>query len=225
MKSIATSVTAITLLAIGTTATAGHRHDRDGFDRWDRIHDFHSRRASRTGLQFRRGGLSFYIGLGNGYGLPVTRRWSRPFPAGRALTAWYTDSIPRVPAVPRIDPVPAPTPLPPAPVSPPAAVHPRHSFGEIVDCAVPLYDCVRIKDPHNIAPYARPVVVAVRDPRIPFDDCPDVVGCVYVEILVPQCALERVRVSSRGGEVELDFGRYEIDLTSCDGVVTIDYDD
>lgn len=100
-----------------------------------------------------------------------------------------------------------------------------HQLGEIVDCPVPLATCVKVEDPHNIAPGAVPVVVAVRDPNLPpwHAGCVDAV--VYVEVCAPPCPLHKLTISPCKTRMRLDFGQYEIDITSCKGHIVVDYDD
>ncbi|MEZ6129718.1 MAG: hypothetical protein R3C59_13630 [Planctomycetaceae bacterium] len=102
---------------------------------------------------------------------------------------------------------------------------PQHRIGEFVTCPVPLEPHVTIQDPHRVAPNAVPQVIAVRDPHLGAFGSP---GCVervvYVEILAPPCAPRRVRVSPCGTKIRLDYGRYEVDIVSCDHVIHIDYD-
>ncbi|MEZ6122814.1 MAG: hypothetical protein R3C49_06515 [Planctomycetaceae bacterium] len=112
-------------------------------------------------------------------------------------------------------------PVIPAPVSVPAV----HRIGEIVTCPVPLETCVVVKDACEMAPGAIPVAVAVRDPHLP---AVGTRGCVervvYVQVYVPQCPLKRCRVSPCGTKVRLDFGQYEVDLTTRNNLIEIDYD-
>ena len=101
--------------------------------------------------------------------------------------------------------------------------HLPHPIGSIVTCPVPIETCVRVKDLCEIAPGAVPVVVAVRSPHLgQFGSCVEQVA--YVEVLVPPCPLRRVRVSRCKTKVRLDYGRYEVDIVSCDGLIEIDYD-
>ena len=103
--------------------------------------------------------------------------------------------------------------------------HLPHQIGEIVTCNVPLEPHMIIKDACEVAPNAVPVIVAVRNPHL--GRCGSR-GCieslVYVEVLVPACPLQRVRVSPCSTKVRLDFGQYEVDITSRNGFVEIDYD-
>lgn len=81
-----------------------------------------------------------------------------------------------------------------------------------------LYSNVRVKDTKNIAPCAIPRIVQVADPCNP--------GClVNVEVCVPPCACECVKVSRCGTKVKLDYGKYEVEITSRRGQVVVDYDD
>ena len=115
--------------------------------------------------------------------------------------------------------------------------------------AVPLFGRVRIEDPENRHPCGLRQVVAVAAPRGPeppcglaklfHDDCRGCArgcaecrplcdagpGLVFVEICVPPCRPEEVKVTRGGHRVHLDFGDYEVTLTSRDGCVEVDYDD
>lgn len=126
----------------------------------------------------------------------------------------------------------APYPAAPAPVGslyvPGASVNPlaRFGYGDIVDCPVPLFARVRVRDRDNIHPRAVDIVVAVKDPNA----CSHACTCctnrtVFVPLCVPPCPLEKVKVSRDGTRMELDYGDYEIDITSRNGLVTVDYDD
>ena len=112
-------------------------------------------------------------------------------------------------------------------------------------CGLPLFGAVRIEDRRNIAPHGVRKVVAVSDPRLPGPprglarlfhrvrggDEPGCVECdagdalVFVEVCVPDCRPEEVKVTRRGRRVHLDYGEYEVTLTARDGYVHVDYDD
>lgn len=101
-----------------------------------------------------------------------------------------------------------------------------HHPGDFVPHHVPLYRRVKVKDRHNIAPFAVPRVVAVRDPAICRHDCRCCEPrCVFVTVYVPPYACERVRVKKHGREVKLDYGKYEVEIEVEDGCIEIDYDD
>ncbi|MDG2129474.1 MAG: hypothetical protein P8K08_15855 [Fuerstiella sp.] len=104
--------------------------------------------------------------------------------------------------------------------------HVPFHLGDVVTCPVPLETCVRIKDADKIAPDAVPVAVAVRDPhsgRFGSRGC--VEALVYVEVLVPTCSLQGLRVSPCRTKIRLDYGHHAVDIVSRNGVVRIDYDD
>ena len=117
-------------------------------------------------------------------------------------------------------------------------------LGTCDSVGVPLFTRVRVEDPDHIAPNSIRKVVAVMDPCGPLPSrnpikrlidrrraaadplcaaCPP--GLVFVEICVPPCACERVRVTRGGAHVKLDYGKYEVELTSREGYVKVDYDD
>ncbi|MCA9058454.1 MAG: hypothetical protein KDA85_08145, partial [Planctomycetaceae bacterium] len=98
--------------------------------------------------------------------------------------------------------------------------------GQIVDAPVPLAPFVRIEDPQNIAPNAIPIVVAVRTPGLcdhACDCCTESV--VFVQVMAPPCPVRKLKVSPCRTRVDLDFGTYEITITSTAGVITVDYSD
>lgn len=95
--------------------------------------------------------------------------------------------------------------------------------------AMVLYHGVKVKDRKNIHPCAVPKVVKIIDPCWKPQHCgccaPARPRCVYVKICVPPCACERVKVSRDGRKVKYDYGEYQVELESKDGVVEVDYDD
>ena len=101
-----------------------------------------------------------------------------------------------------------------------------HEIGEFVTCNVPLATHVRVRNPHEIAPGAQPVVVAIRDPHLAAWGSH---GCVeqlaYVQVFAPPCPLRRMTVSPCHTVVNLDYGDWEITLTSANGVIEVEYDD
>ena len=111
--------------------------------------------------------------------------------------------------------------LPPVQRYLPAQMLP-HQIGEIVDCRVPLATGVRIEDECNIAPDAVPVVVAIRDPNMRAHECHE--RLVYVQVFVPPCPLRGLTISPCTTRVGMDFGQYEVDIKSKDGIIVIDYD-
>jgi hypothetical protein len=131
---------------------------------------------------------------------------------------------PKPPRGARVDPSPIPEPVVPGTPAPPLEGVPlgKLSYGSIVSGPVALYPHVRVKDADDAAPGGASVIVAVRDPnagrRSP-------AGIVFVKICVPLCPLEKIKCNKWGTEIELDYDDYEIEIESCDGVVTIDYDD
>ena len=144
----------------------------------------------------------------------LSRRTSRPVTIGRPGVSFHVSYGNNV--------------LPAPPVPPPVYNHHvlPHQIGEFVTCPVPLERHVVIKDACEIAPNAIPVVIAVRDPhlgRFGSRDC--VERIVYVEILVPPCPLQRIRVSPCKTKIRLDYGKYEVDIVSRNGCIEIDYDD
>jgi len=124
---------------------------------------------------------------------------------------------PRPPRSARVQPPAEPVPPPP----PSAAVVERPlTYGSIVSDSVSLYPYVRVKDADDMCPDGVSVVIAVRDPNCRRGET----GFVFVKVCVPPCN-GRVRVNKWGTEVELDYGEYEVEIKSRNGLVTVDYDD
>jgi hypothetical protein len=99
-------------------------------------------------------------------------------------------------------------------------------YSSLDENGVALYPHVRVKDCRNIAPGAVPIIVSVKDPNT----CRKACRCcppqyVLVQVFVPPCPLRKRDVGDRGAKLELDYGKYEIDIKSRDGVITVDYDD
>ena len=91
-----------------------------------------------------------------------------------------------------------------------------------------LYPCVKYEDLHNVHPCAVPKIVAVRDTRKRCCDpcsCCCKPGCVYVKICVPPCGCPKISANRDHTKVEYDYGDYEIEIKSKNGVVYVDYDD
>jgi hypothetical protein len=130
--------------------------------------------------------------------------------------------LPPPPKPPRgaiLQPPPIPEPVVPGA---PAAPLEKLSYGSIVGGPVALYPRIRVKDADDMAPAGASAIVAVRDPSAPRRSP---AGFVFVKVCVPLCPLQRLKVNKWGTKVELDYGKYEIEIESCDGLVTIDYDD
>jgi hypothetical protein len=131
-------------------------------------------------------------------------------------------------APPVYNPVPQPLHvLPPVQSYPVGPAYPQiapspFELGQFVQCQVPLETCVRVEDECNIAPNAVPVVIAVRDPHMCVHETQE--RLVYVQICVPPCPLRDLRVSPCRTRISLDYGRYEVDIKSANGMIVIDYD-
>ncbi len=109
-----------------------------------------------------------------------------------------------------VTPVPDPSYVLPATPSPAPVV---------VGAPIALYSNVRYRAERNIAPCAVSKIVSVADPCNP--GC-----CVNVEICVPPCECECVKVSKCGTKVKYDYGKYEVEVTSRrTGVVVVNYND
>ncbi|MGQ0633527.1 MAG: hypothetical protein ACT4QC_02860 [Planctomycetaceae bacterium] len=153
---------------------------------------------------------------------------SRPmfklFPKNKFKLASYAD-----PGAPTLGaPALEPTPMPSTPSSP--ATNGAVPGAQPVPVGEPieLYHCVRYKDECNKAPCAVPMIVTVKDPCAACDPCNAcATKCVAVQICVPPCSECPPQVCCRrGGEyVCYDYGKYRVEVTSRNGVVTVDYDD
>lgn len=86
----------------------------------------------------------------------------------------------------------------------------------------PLYTNVRYKDLRNIHPCAVPKVVMVPDPCA--DPCCGA-ACVPVQICVPPCGCERVKVSKGGNKIKYDYGKYQVEIRVKRNHIEVDYDD
>lgn len=100
--------------------------------------------------------------------------------------------------------------------------------------AVSLFQCVRVKDPDHIHPCAVPTIVQIADPCPSCNNCCDPCNpcaqccaqpCVNVQICVPPCGCPKIKTRRNGHYVKYDYGKYRIEITSRNGVVTVDYDD
>lgn len=87
-----------------------------------------------------------------------------------------------------------------------------------------LFPCVEYDDLDNVHPCAIKKIVQVIDPCYDRDSC-----CpptyVSVMICVPPCGCEKVKISRGGRKVKYDYGKYEVEIKSKNGVVKVDYDD
>lgn len=136
--------------------------------------------------------------------------------------------------------------IPPPGPSSPSDVKPKSANGKslrpgdiVVGDDIPLYPRVRIKHAHDMAPNAVPTIVAVMHPQEgPWHPhhrhhhwrhhrerkaWPAAVPLVFVKIMAPPTAPHSVHIDDE--EVELRYGRHEVELDSEDGIVTIEYDD
>lgn len=230
----------------------GHAHGRDRFRQsaYRGGHDSHSHGRSRfddRGYDRRRfpaRNSSFHLSIGLNNSRLGVGRSSRAAVGPTGPLVVTPRPILEAPA-PIVLPVPHPgfrgprLPAPPVPVLPvprvngpalpgPAVLdpHTRFDYGELIECEVPLFTRVRVKDRDNIHPRSVDLVIAVKDPNTCERSC---TCCekrsVFVPICVPPCSPERIKVSRDGSRIELDYGDYEVDISSRRGLVTVDYDD
>jgi hypothetical protein len=105
------------------------------------------------------------------------------------------------------------------PVPDPSYVLPAPSAAPVVGAPIVMYSNVRYRAERNIAPCAVSKIVSVADPCNP--GC-----CVNVEICVPPCECECVKVSKCGTKVKYDYGKYAVDITSRrTGAIVVSYHD
>ena len=92
--------------------------------------------------------------------------------------------------------------------------------------AVELFTCVKYKDRDEMAPCAVHKIIQVNDPCACDDAC-NCCGpkCVYIQICVPQCACERIKVRKGGDRVRYDYGEYAVDVRVKKGYIEVDYQD
>ena len=83
---------------------------------------------------------------------------------------------------------------------------------------IELYACVKVEDRDNIHPCAVPMIIAIADPCNPC--C-----CRYIQICVPPCGCPQIKVKKHSREVEYDYGSYEVEIKSKNGILYVDYDD
>lgn len=114
---------------------------------------------------------------------------------------------------------------PPAPAAEEAGPQPNGAIPVQADPIV-LYPCVKYSDPDDIHPCAVRMLVAVKDPRETPPQCEcSTPACVYVEICVPPYECKKFEVKRKDhSKVEYDYGDYEVEITSKNGVVYVDYD-
>lgn len=144
----------------------------------------------------------------------------------------YQDNVPALPApIPEV-PYGAPyiPPAPVLPVQPPVYTNPvpavpyAPAFGDVVTCEVPLSKRVRVRDRHNIARNARPLVIAIKSPSACSHACTCCANKVsYVQVMAPPYE-PHITVSPCGRKVRMDFGKYEIDVVAYNDYIKVDYD-
>jgi hypothetical protein len=118
---------------------------------------------------------------------------------------------------------------PPVAIAPPPvaiAPAPVYELGQIVTCSVPLEPHVNVHNAHEIAPRAVPTIVAVRNPHLGRFGSPGCVeSLVYVQVFAPSCPPDRVSISPCHTKVKLTWGRYDVEVVSCNDHVDVEYDD
>ncbi|HEY0981812.1 hypothetical protein [Schlesneria sp. T3-172] len=85
-----------------------------------------------------------------------------------------------------------------------------------------IYQNVRYRAVRNIAPGAVPMIVQVPDPCNRDACCKT---CVNVQICVPPCDPQRVKVSRDGSRLRYDFGKYSVSVRSVGKHVVVHYED
>lgn len=124
---------------------------------------------------------------------------------------------------------PAPMPYPPGTfpgVPEPYSLQPVPE-GVVDYQTVELYHRVKYEDLDNVHPRAVKKIVAVKDPCAKEEVCGACAPpCVYVMICVPPMDRFEYDVKRKDhSKVEYDYGEYEIEISSDDGVVHVNYDD
>ncbi|MFO1003643.1 MAG: hypothetical protein U0936_25195 [Planctomycetaceae bacterium] len=185
--------------------------------------DMEQNRVNLRDESYGRSGRSYYSGRsGARISFSVS---SNPAPVyGQPIYFPSQDTAQPLPPVQELPPVQSYPVIPGNQVVPgyqTAPVFP-HQIGEIVDCHVPLATSVRVEDECKIAPNAVPVVVAVRDPKMCTHDVMERV--VFVQVFVPPCPPRSMEISPCHTRVKMDFGMYEVDIKSKDGLIVVDYD-
>jgi hypothetical protein len=101
-----------------------------------------------------------------------------------------------------------------------------HEGAPVAGQPVALFHCVKYSDRDNVHPCAVSMVVSVADPCQCHNPCSCCTpSCVNVQICVPPCGCPQVKTSRHGHKVTYDYGKYEVEIESKDGVVSVDYDD
>ncbi|HUG90574.1 MAG TPA: hypothetical protein VML55_07065 [Planctomycetaceae bacterium] len=100
------------------------------------------------------------------------------------------------------------------------------SAGSLPPSPIELFRHVKYDDTDEAHPCGVMRLVAVKDPR----SCRRACDCcvtrlVLVEVCVPPSGSPKVKVSRDGRKVELDYGKYEIEIESKKGYVEVEYDD
>ena len=90
---------------------------------------------------------------------------------------------------------------------------------------VPLFDCVKYRHEHEIHPCAVDMIVSVKDPCSDPCDASCAPKCVNVKVCAPPCGIPKICCSKDGSRVKYDYGKYEFEIVSRKGVVTVKYDD
>lgn len=140
--------------------------------------------------------------------------------------------------VPTPGPSPTPTPLfvpTPSPETAPPSLQPvPEPYTESIPYSgdpgfqtVELYHRVKYEDLDNVHPRAVKKIVAVKNPSSKRAVCNTCVPpCVYVMICVPPSGRFEYDVKRKDySKVEYDYGDYEVEITSKNGIVYVDYDD
>jgi hypothetical protein len=126
--------------------------------------------------------------------------------------------------------IPMPSPLSPVP-DPVYSQHPGYStpafggstLGYPVDGqSAELFSDVRYHGTRNIAPCAVPTIIQVPDPCNRDKCCK---SCVNVQVCVPPCEPQRVKVTRDGNRVRYDYGQYSVVVKSVGNHVTVHYGD
>jgi hypothetical protein len=128
-------------------------------------------------------------------------------------------------------PVPSPAPITPVPdpaysTSDPPVTQtipmPDASNPIVVGQPIQLFEDVRYRAVRNIAPCAIPTIIQVADPCNKSTCCKN---CVCIEVCMPPCEPNCVKVSRDGNAVRYDFGKYAVTARTVGNHIVVRYHD
>jgi hypothetical protein len=119
-----------------------------------------------------------------------------------------------------------PAPPAPLPLEAPGGLQPIPE-GVAEYQTVELYHRVKYEDLDNVHPKGVKKIIAVKDPSATEEVCGTCTPpCVYIMVCVPPTERFEYDVKRKDhSQIEYDYGDYEIEITSKNGVVHVNYDD